>query len=112
MKPCQLCGQPRAYTHLWWDHAAGEAVRLCSERCVNWWTRMHPNQQAELNRVELEAVEASLPDVGRVVAEIGGERPFNEWTREEALRLIFTAVRAAKNHTLEIIAREEIPPWQ
>lgn len=70
---------------------------------------MKPDPIKELNRVELEAVEASLPDVGAVVAEIGMDRPLADYSRDEILRLIFTAVRAVKSRTMQIIADEEIP---
>ncbi len=54
-------------------------------------------------------MEASLPDLGAVVAEIGMDKPLKEYQRDEILRVIFTAYRATKNHMQAIIAREEIP---
>lgn len=70
---------------------------------------MHPQQQEQLTRVDIEAMEASLPDIGAVVAEIGMDKPFSEYSRDEALRLICSTVRVVDAKRLEIIERETIP---
>lgn len=71
---------------------------------------MHqPERQQWLDQTEIEAIEASLPDVGAAVAELGPDRPPATWQRDEVLRLILTAVKAYERHRQEIIAREEIP---
>lgn len=70
---------------------------------------MHPQQSEQLNRVDIEAMEASLPEIGAVVAEIGMTKPFSEYSRDEVLRLIYSTVRAVDAKRLEIIERETIP---
>ncbi len=109
MKLCHLCGRVRWRCWNWYDHKAEKLLRFDSQHCVNWWTHMYPDQQEELNRVELEAIEASLPELGVVVAEIGMDKPVSEYQREDVLRLIFTAYKATKAHMAEIISRESPP---
>jgi hypothetical protein len=62
-----------------------------------------------LTKEEVAAIEASLPEVGAVVAEIGMDRPFADWSRDEALRLVVTCVRAYQKKLLEITEREGPP---
>ena len=70
---------------------------------------MHPQQPEQLNRVDIEAMEASLPEIGAVVAEIGMDKPFSAYSRDEVLRLICSTVRAVDAKRLEIIERETVP---
>ena len=68
-----------------------------------------PEQQNFLDRVSIEAIEASLPDVGQCVAEIGMNRPVADYSKDEVLRLILHTVRSVEARRMEIIGREEIP---
>lgn len=72
---------------------------------------MQPEAQKWLDRTEIEAVEASLPDVGRLVAELEQGRPISQWSREEVLRLIAKAYSIVGFHREEII-QKECPPWE
>lgn len=66
-------------------------------------------QQRSLAQEEVKAIEASLRDVGAVVAEMEAGRPLSAWSRDEILRLIFTTVRAYQQHMGEITEREGAP---
>ncbi len=73
------------------------------------WTMAWPDQEAYVTAVDFEAIEASLADVGAVVAEIGSDKPVGAYTKDEILRLMFSTVQAVQKHRMEIIGREEIP---
>ncbi len=55
-------------------------------------------------QVELDAIEKSLPEVGKLVGEIGMDKPFSAWSRDEVLRLMFTTVNAYRHHMRTITA--------
>lgn len=70
---------------------------------------MYPQQQQQLDRVDIEAIEASLPDLGAVVAEIGMQKAVADYSKDEILRLICEAYRSVERHRMRIIGQEEIP---
>ena len=92
-----------------WDWDNNRLIIWCSIRHRDWWQMQYPHAQAAVTQVEIEAVEASLSDVGRVVAEIGAIKPVNDYTRDEVLRLIFTCVRAYRKNFEDQLKAEEIP---
>lgn len=52
------------------------------------------NQQHSPAAEEIQAIQASLPDVGAVVAEIGMDKPVSAYSKDEILRVMFVTVRA------------------
>lgn len=109
MKQCPVCHRPIRYSFILYVWEEDAIVRTCSQTCMDWWTYMYPFPRKQLDRVELEAIEASLPEVGMVVAEIGQDKPVSAYTKDEILRLICTAYRAVEEHRVEIVAREAAP---
>lgn len=91
-----------------WFESRKRWFRFCSAEHGAWWMAQQ-NPEQRITQEQVEAIEASLPDVGAVVGEIGMDKAFAELTRDEALRIVFAAVRAYERHIDEIVAREEIP---
>lgn len=51
---------------------------------------------------EIQAIERSLPEVGRFVAGIENDRPLSAWDKDEILRLILTTVQSYQKNMDEI----------
>lgn len=69
----------------------------------------HPQARARVAQEEIRAIEASLPAVGEVVAEIGADKPVSAYSKDEALRLIFACVRAYQAQMCTITEAEGPP---
>lgn len=65
--------------------------------------------EKQIAQEEVKAIEAALPAVGAVVAEIEAGRPLSAWSKDEILRLIFTAVRSFQQNMDEMGRRGEPP---
>jgi hypothetical protein len=106
---CALCAGPVRYRWLYFDHKTQKAKKLCSSRCMDLWTMAWPDQEKFSTKLDFEAIEASLPDVGAVVAEIGMDKPVSEYTKDEILRLIYCAVTATQRHRRDLVGKIEVP---
>lgn len=84
---------------------AGLDVKFCTSACHRAW-------EAELSfsKVEIEAIEALLPIMGKYVADNGlGSKAFNDFTRDEILGLFARTVTTFRMKVAEAIDVGDIP---
>jgi hypothetical protein len=59
--------------------------------------------QATIKDAEILAIERTLPDMGALLKEMGLARPASDWSREEALRMIYVLVSAYQRHMGDLL---------
>ncbi len=106
---CALCHGPLKMRWIYYDHRNQKPITLCSSRCMDLWTMAWPDQEKFSTKLDFEAIEASLADVGAVVAEIGMQKAVADYTKDEILRVIFTAVTSAQRHRRDLVGKIEVP---
>jgi len=59
--------------------------------------------QATIKDAEILAIERTLDDFGKILEEMGLERHVGDWSREEALRMIYVLVSAYQRHMGDLL---------
>jgi hypothetical protein len=108
---CPNCLRPVGLSLWLVEWVDGMLRNCCTRECFDQMSEITKSGRS-LTQLELEAVQAALPDVGKIVAEIGMDKPFQDWEREEVMRLVFKAYRAVNDRLgamLGHIPENEIP---
>jgi len=93
---CPNCLRPVGLSPWLLEWTGGMLRACCSRECFDQMSEI-TNTGRTLTQMELEAVQAALPAVGAIVAEIGIDKPFSEWSKDEAMRLVFKTYRAVND---------------
>ncbi len=116
MSACAICAHqagPWGWIDVKKPISSRTRLWFCSRRHEAIWLRWIDEEfypMAKLNEAECRAIEASLPTVGQHVMHAGlMEKPFKDLTRDEALRLCASVVKAYQDN-LTTITMAEGPP--